>query len=110
LLAETGYPGLLGWLTVIFIGMYRNIRAFFFFGHSFLRCLSLGIFVGCALNYEQSTLERVLVQPRNLMMWLIILGITGRIEMMRREAKAARKAGLPPPSTEAEPSPQALPA
>jgi len=100
LMAETGYVGLYGWLTVIVIGLYRNMRAFFFFGHSFLRCLSLGIFVGCALNYEQSTLERVLVQPRNLMMWLILLGITGRIEMMRREAKAARKAGLSAPATE----------
>lgn len=93
LLAETGYVGLGGWLLVILIGLWRNARAFFFFGHSFLRCLSLGIMVGCALNYEQSTLERVLVQPRNLMMWLILLGITGRIEMMRREAKAARAAG-----------------
>jgi hypothetical protein len=76
------------------VGLFRNIRAFFFFKHSFLRCLSLGIAVGCALNYEQSTLERVLVQPRNLMIWLIIMGITARIEVMRREVKAARKAGV----------------
>lgn len=109
LLAETGYVGLFSWLAVISIGLYRNVRAFFFFKHSFLRCLSLGIFVGCLLNYEQSTLERVLVQPRNLMLWLVLLGITGRIEIMRREAKAARKAGLDPATGEL-PEPTETPA
>ena len=87
LIAENGYPGLITWLLVIFIGLWWNLRAFFFFRHSFLRCLSLGIFMGCALNYLQSTLERVLVQPRNLMLWLIVMGITARIEIMRREAR-----------------------
>lgn len=91
LLAENGYVGLIAWLAVIAVALWRNTRAFFCFGHSFLRCLSLGIFVGCALNYTQSTLERVLVQPRNLMHWLIFLGITGRIEMMRREAQRRLK-------------------
>lgn len=87
LIAENGYAGLAAWLLVIGVGLWRNVRAFLFFGHSFLRCLSLGIFMGCALNYLQSTLERVLVQPRNLMLWLILLGIVARIEVMRREAK-----------------------
>jgi len=86
LLAENGYAGLLAWLAVIFIALWRNFRAFLFFEHSFLRCLALGIAAGCALNYLQSTLERVLVQPRNLMLWLILLGVTARLEVMRREA------------------------
>lgn len=92
LLAETGYTGLNSWLLVIIVGLLRNLRAAWFFGYSFRRCLSLGIFIGCALNYEQSTLERVLVQPRNLMMWMIIMGITARLEVMRREGKAVIKA------------------
>ncbi len=87
LIAENGYIGLWAWLAVIGVGLWRNARAYLFFGHSFIRCVSLGIFMGCALNYVQSTLERVLVQPRNLMLWLILLGITARIEVMRREAK-----------------------
>jgi hypothetical protein len=45
------------------------------------------------LNYGQSTLERVLVQPRNLMLWLILFGITARLEVMRREAKKQKLAG-----------------
>ena len=92
LLAENGYVGLMAWLAVIFVALWRNARAYFFFGHSPLRCLSLGIAVGCALNYQQSTLERVLVQPRNLMLWLILLGITARIETMRRNAKQLKPA------------------
>ena len=87
LLAETGYAGLLSWLALIFVGLWRNARAFMFFKHSFLRALALGIAIGCLLNYMQSTLERVLVQPRNLMLWLVLMGITARIEVMRREAK-----------------------
>lgn len=97
LLSETGYQGLCAWLLMIAVGLWRNFRAFFSFGHSFLRCLSMGIAAGCALNYVQSTLERVLTQPRNLMLWLILMGVTARIEVMRREAKLARTAGTSPP-------------
>lgn len=95
LLGENGYPGLISYVIVILLGLWRNARAFFFFGHSFLRCLSLGIAAGCALNYVQSTLERVLVQPRNLMLWLILLAVTSRIEVMRRRARAARPNSTP---------------
>ncbi len=94
MLAETGYVGLNSWLLLIFVGLYRNFRAVWYFGHGFRRCLALGIMFGCALNYEQSTLERVLVQPRNLMMWMIIMGISGRLEVMRREGVAADKKRL----------------
>jgi hypothetical protein len=90
LLAENGYAGLCAWLLVIAVGLWRNFRAFLFFEHSFSRVLALGIAAGCALNYLQSTLERVLVQPRNLMLWLILLGVTARLEVMRREAKAQK--------------------
>ena len=96
LLAENGYAGLVAWLVVIAVGLWRNFRAFLFFEHSFSRCLALGIFFGCALNYLQSTLERVLVQPRNLMLWLILLGITARLEVMRRETKQRKLAAKKP--------------
>jgi hypothetical protein len=96
LIAENGYLGLYAWLGVLLVALWRNFRAYLFFGYSFLRCLSLGIFMGCLLNYAQSTLERVLVQPRNLMLWLILMGITARVEMMRREAKKRNSATQSP--------------
>jgi O-antigen ligase len=94
LLAETGYPGFVSYLLLIAVALWRNLRASWFFGHSFLRWLSLGILIGCSLNYSQSLYERVLVQPRNLMLWLILLAVSARIEAMRR-------ADRPPDSTPA---------
>jgi len=84
LLGENGYPGLISWLLVILVGLWRNFRGFLNFRHSFERCLCLGLMAGCSLNYVQSTLERVLTQPRNLMLWLVLFGLTGRLEVMRR--------------------------
>ena len=91
LLGENGYPGLLSWLLVIGSGVWRNFRGVLGLRHGFERCLCLGLLVGCSLNYVQSTLERVLTQPRNLMLWLIVFGLTARLELMRRAAKAAAK-------------------
>ena len=92
LIGENGYPGLVLWLLVIGSAMWRNVRGFLSFPHGFERCLCLGILAGTSLNYVQSTLERVLTQPRNLMLWLILFGVTARLEMMRR----ARKKGIHP--------------
>ena len=102
LLGENGYPGLIAWLLVIGSGAWRNCRGFLGFSHSFERCLCLGLLVGCTLNYVQSTLERVLTQPRNFMLWLIVFGLTARLELLRRAAKVAAKSGVKEPvATEA---------
>jgi hypothetical protein len=89
LLGETGYAGLGSYLLLILVGLWRNARAVVAFGHSFHRCLALGVAAGTSLNYVQSTLERVLVQPRNLMLWLLLLAVTARLEILRRERKRA---------------------
>ena len=91
LLGENGWLGLASYLLVIAVALWRNIHGLLSFRHSFERCLCIGMISGCFLNYFQSTLERVLTQPRNLMLWLILFGITGRLEVMRRE----RKSGIP---------------
>jgi len=92
LLAETGWLGLASYCLLIVAGLWWNLKSFLLLPHSFRRTLALGIATGCALNYAQSSLERVLVQPRNLMLWLVVAGVTGRLEVMRRDA-AKRKAG-----------------
>ena len=90
LLSETGYQGYASYLILIAYFLFLNARAAIFFRKHFLGVVSIGIGIGCSCNYLQSLLERVLVQPRNLMLWLLMLALTARIETWRRQAKAQR--------------------
>jgi len=105
LLAETGYQGLAGYLLFIGFFLWLNIRAAFHFRCHFLGAVSIGIAVGCASNYVQSLLERVLTQPRNMMEWLILLALTAKIETWRRASKAqqAQRPQAPQRSAKAKP-------
>ena len=42
------------------------------------------------MNYLQSFLERVLTQPRNMMLWFILLAFTARIMTWRKQEKRRR--------------------
>jgi hypothetical protein len=43
------------------------------------------------MNYLQSFLERVLTQPRNVMLWFILLAITARITAWRKAELRRRR-------------------
>jgi hypothetical protein len=104
LLSETGWQGLGSYLLLIAVFLWWNARAIFHFRQRLAGWVSIGIAAGCFCNYVQSTLERVLTQPRNLMLWLILLGITARIESWRRhpEQHAARDDARPVDSRHVE--------
>jgi hypothetical protein len=87
LLAETGFQGLLGFILFVFIFLWKNVRAIVVFRCTFLGSISLGILLGFTCNYLQSFLERVLTQPRNAMLWMMLLGIVARIDTLRRYRK-----------------------
>lgn len=89
LLAETGYQAFICYLVLIGVFLYWNLRGALFFRSSLLGCVSAGILLGCGVNYLQSLLERVLTQQRNLMLWMILLALTSRIETWRRVAVRA---------------------
>ena len=89
LLSETGYQGYISYLLVIGVFLWWNIRGAWFFRQEFLGPVSYGIFMGCTMNYAQSTLERVLTQPRNMMLWMLLLAIGSKIESWRRQARAS---------------------
>jgi hypothetical protein len=93
-LAETGWQGFISFLLFMLLFLYWNVRAGFAFRFQFLGALSLGIAFGCGANYMHSILERVLVQPRNMMLWFILLAAAARIEVWRREKAAAEKSDL----------------
>ncbi len=91
LLAETGFQGLLSFIAVMGYFLWLNIRAAWHFRNQFLGAISIGIACGCGINYLQSLLERVLTQPRNLMLWLILLALTAKIETWRRRDKKEKR-------------------
>ncbi len=101
LLAETGYQGYASYMLFIAVFLFWNIRGAWTFRHSLLGCVSFGTLLGCGMNYLQSMLERCLTQPRNMILWMILLALTSRIEMWRR---LARK-GLWPPEGAEKPTP-----
>ncbi len=82
-LAETGYQGLLTYLLLIGLFMWWNFRNAIYYHRRYLGAVSIGIFVGFTMNYLQSFLERVLTQPRNMMLGLILMAITARITTWR---------------------------
>jgi hypothetical protein len=90
LLAETGYPGFVTYLLILVAYLWWNVRNAIFFRHHYLGAISIGIFFGCLMNYMQSFLERVLTQPRNMMLWFILLAVTSRINVWRKAEKKRR--------------------
>jgi hypothetical protein len=90
LLAETGYEGFIGCLAVFAVFLWFNARGALRFRNHLLGAISIGIAVGCLANYLQSTLERVLTQPRNMMEWMLVLALAARIETWRRQSTPRR--------------------
>jgi hypothetical protein len=93
ILAETGYQTLICYILLMSLFLFWNLRAMLFFRHHMVGCVSLGIAMGCGINYIQSTLERVLTQPRNLMLWMLMLATTAKIESWRK-VEAAKKRNI----------------
>lgn len=91
LLSETGWQGLVTYLALVFVFLFWNARAAVYFRHQFLGSVAMGMFAGLTMNYLHSFLERVLVQPRQLILWLLILAATARIEKWRRLEKRRRR-------------------
>jgi len=87
LLGETGYPGFATYLFLIVVFLWWSLRNTIFFRHRFLGAVSAGIFFGSLMNYLQSFLERVLTQPRNMMLWFILLAVTARLHVWRKQEK-----------------------
>ncbi len=95
LLAETGFEGFAAYVALLSLFLWWNLRAAWHFRGQFLGAISIGIAIGCGINYLQSIVERVLTQPRNMMLWLILLGLTAKIETWRRQSVRQRNGKNP---------------
>ena len=89
-LAETGYQGLVTYLIIIFVFLWWNVNNAIYYRRRYLGAVSIGLFVGTMMNYGQSFLERVLTQPRNIMLWFILLAMTARIMTWRKAERRRR--------------------
>jgi len=85
LLGETGIQSWFGYFLFIGVFSYWNLRAWWYWRRSDLGMICLGFLAGVGMCYLQSFVERILTQPRNMMEWMIILGITAKIELWRRK-------------------------
>ncbi|MFN7141888.1 MAG: O-antigen ligase family protein, partial [Limisphaerales bacterium] len=86
-LAENGYLGLIAFLAFLLVFYWRGLRNAWYYRRTFLGAVSVGIVMGFTLNYLQSFLERVLTQPRNMMLWFILLAAIARIHTWRKKKK-----------------------
>jgi hypothetical protein len=91
ILAETGYQGLVLYLLFIALFLWMNIQNAIFFRRSYIGAVSVGLLIGSSMNYLQSFLERVMIQPRNMMLWFILLAITARITAWRKAEMRRRR-------------------
>lgn len=89
-LGETGYQGLITYLLVIGLFLFWNVQNIIYYRRRYLGAVSIGLLVGSLMNYGQSFLERVLTQPRNVMLWFILLAITARIMTWRKAERRRR--------------------
>jgi hypothetical protein len=89
-LSETGYQGFITYVLIILVFLWWNFRNAVYYSRRYLGAVSIGLFVGTFMNYTQSFLERVLTQPRNMMLWFILLAMTARIMMWRKAEKRRR--------------------
>ncbi len=97
--AETGYLGFVSFIAFLGIYLWWALRNTWFFRKQFLGAMSMGIAMGFILNYAQSVLERVLFQPRNMMIWFILLAIVAKVHTWRKLAKRSPVLPQPQPGT-----------
>jgi len=95
MLAETGYGGLLTYLLFISAGLWWCLRGIFRWRRQFLAAYCAGLFIALVLIYLHSNLERVLTQTKNMSTWLLLLGVSARVETWRRAGTGTDFPGSP---------------
>lgn len=78
LLGETGWPGLCAYLLFIGLHLTGALWCGLRHRHQLAGVFLLAVAVAFALTYLHSTLERVLTQTKNLSLWMLLIGVSGR--------------------------------
>ena len=87
ILAETGYPGFIGFMLFIGITALWCLRNIWWNRQNAYGYVLWGLAVMLAATYAHSKLERVLTQTPNFYAWILFLGIIAKVETWRRILK-----------------------
>jgi hypothetical protein len=87
ILGENGYPGFIGCLLFLLATLLYGFRALLWHWRSAAGWFLGGVCIALALHYIHSTVERVLVQTKNLSLWMMTLGLVGRLEWLRAQGR-----------------------
>jgi len=109
LLAETGWPGFVGFVAFQIVTIWWGLRCWQYYKGSFYGILTFGILVSLSTCYIHGQVERILTQTKNLSFWMILCGMLAALEIMRRQkmpvfAKSEPKPALRPATTPALPA------
>ena len=87
ILGENGYPGYIGCLLFLAVTLINAGRALRWHWKTGAGWFLGGLAVSLGLHYGHSIIERVLVQTKNLSVWMMMLGVVGKLEYLRRQKR-----------------------
>lgn len=87
ILGENGYPGFVGCMLFLAVSLLMAWRALRWHWRTSAGWFIGGLFVALSLHYGHSLIERVLVQTKNLTVWLLMVGVAGKLDYLRRQKK-----------------------
>lgn len=95
LLAETGYPGFIGFVLFEVATMVFAIRCARTYRGTLAGAFATGLVVAFGICYLHGTVERILTQTKNLAQWMIFCGMLAALEHQRRLMRQRQAAGAP---------------
>ncbi|MBA3683784.1 MAG: hypothetical protein H0W72_00845 [Planctomycetes bacterium] len=93
--AEVGWPGLIGYLLVLAVPLPFALVASIKHRKGLLGAVAAGFLITTVVLYVHGSLERVMVETKNLSAWLVLVGVVVRCATL----PATRSAEEVPPSS-----------
>lgn len=87
ILGENGYPGFGGCMLFFAVSLLMTWRALQWHWRTSAGWVIGGLLVALSLHYGHSLIERVLVQTKNLTVWLMMIGVAGKLDYLRYQKK-----------------------
>ena len=90
MLAETGYPGFIGFVFFQLCTLLFAIRCAWAYRGTLAGAFATSLAVAFTICYLHGTVERILTQTKNLAQWMVLCGILAALEHHRRLLRKQR--------------------